>query len=349
MYSRFATGKLVKSLKERSFVDDLERLLKAYEVPPVLFITEEAPLLEVSRQRERILDKCEILLPPHEILQRLMSKSGIDDLCEAYRVPRPRTAHIQSPEDLSQVAGFRFPVMLKPGVKSPDYARRFKKGYKLASLEEVEQQVREILPVLDNLVVQEWIEGGDQDIYFALLFLSAEGELISSFAGRKLRSWPQPVGGTASCAPAYERENELVSMAAEFLRKSGFVGLAGVEYKRNPGDGTYYLIEPTVSRTDFQHEVAVINGNNMPYHVYCYHCGLSYQPKKRPGQRAWVESVTERWSREVTGIPDRGLYREYRKVDALFRWSDPVPWLMGFKNRLAGKVRSFERLVQQDG
>lgn len=349
MYSRFATRKLVKSLSGGLFVDDLESLLQEYEQPPVLFITEEAPLMEVSRNRDRILDKCEILLPPHEILEKLMSKSGIDKLCEEYGVPHPKTAHITSFEDLAAISEFRFPVMLKPGVKNSEYARRFKKGYKLTSQEEVEREVAEILPVLSNMVVQEWIEGGDRDIYFALLFLSKEAEIISSFAGRKLRSWPQPVGGTASCAPAYEQEAELVSMAAEFLRKSGFVGLGGVEYKRDSGNGVYYLIEPTVSRTDFQHEVAVINGNNMPYHIYCYHCELPYKPKKRGGQHAWVEPVTDRWSREVTGIPDRDLYKGYRKVGALFRWNDPMPWLVGVKNRLAGKVKSFEKLVQQDG
>lgn len=349
MYSRFAKKTLVGKLSEDSFVHELSNLLQQFEQPPVLFVTEEAPLMEISLHRDIILDRCEILLPPHEKLVQLMSKSGIDSLCEEYEIPHPRTAHIQSPDDLSKIAGFRFPVMLKPGVKNLEYARRFKKGYKLKSLEEVETLVLKILPVLDNLVVQEWIEGADSDIYFALVFLSNEGEVINSFPGRKLRSWPQPVGGTASCAPAYDREDELIRMAADFFSKSDFVGLGGVEYKQDPNDGTYYLIEPTVSRTDFQHEVAVINGNNMPYHVYCYHSGLPYHPKKTDIQRAWIEPVTDKWSREVTGISDSDLYNGYRKVGALFRWHDPLPWLVSFKNRLAGKVKSFEKLIQQNG
>ena len=45
------------------------------------------------------------------------------------------------------------------------------------------------------LLIQEWIPGGDENIYFCALHLD-HGEVLASFTGRKLRSRPRALGGT---------------------------------------------------------------------------------------------------------------------------------------------------------
>jgi predicted ATP-grasp superfamily ATP-dependent carboligase len=346
MLSRYGQSHLVESLKNISLIDELQDLLKQLAIPPVLFVTEEAPLKLISENRDRLLPLCEILLPQHEVLEQLMSKEGIDTISARCGFAKPKTVHLQTLADTDTLDDLRFPCILKPGRKSHEYGLRFKKGYKVASLEEVKPLVNEIIPVLPDLVMQEWIEGQDTDIYFTIVFIGKNNELVSSFTGRKLRSWPIPVGGTASCAPADDYHEHLVKLTCDFFKAAEFKGLGGVEFKRDPRDGEFYLIEPTVSRTDFQHEITVINGINMPYVIYKYHTNDEIISQKRTHQHfAWFEPVTERWAREATGIPDKLLYQGTKKINALFRWQDPEPWLFAIKHRMLAKLRVITQKV----
>ncbi len=44
--------------------------------------------------------------------------------------------------------------------------------------------------------------------------------------------------------------------------------MGSMEYKRDRRDGRFHMIEPTVARTDFQEEVATLNGMNIPLASY---------------------------------------------------------------------------------
>ena len=52
-------------------------------------------------------------------------------------------------------------------------------------------------------------------------------------------------------------------------------GLGSMEYKRDPRDNKYYMIEPTVGRADLQSGIADINGLNIPLIAYFDILGLS--------------------------------------------------------------------------
>ena len=52
----------------------------------------------------------------------------------------------------------------------------------------------------------------------------------------------------------------LVTMTADFFQRVGMTGACSMEFKRDPRDGEYYMIEPTVCRTDWQNAVADANG-----------------------------------------------------------------------------------------
>lgn len=341
MLSRYTKNHVFSYLSGPLFINELKALLSKFQSPPILFVTEEETLLSVSENRGLIKKLCHLLLPEHQLLCRLMSKNDIDLMVIEAGLNRPKTVQLKSLDDLCKIDSLRFPCILKPGNKNKKYGTRFKKGYKLKNIEELQYLAKEILPVLPDLVVQEWIEGGDQNIYFTLVFISEEGELITSFTGKKLRCWPLPVGGTASCAPAPEAHKELIQMTTSFFQRVGFVGLGGIEYKRDSITGNFYLIEPTVSRTDFQHEVAVLNGFNIPYSTYCYHTGGQYEPKPTKLQYAWIESTTERWSRQKTKIPNKEVYQGLIKVKAVFRWYDPAPWVYSIYRKAINRLKSY--------
>ncbi|OYU65088.1 MAG: FAD-dependent oxidoreductase, partial [Burkholderiales bacterium PBB5] len=180
--------------------------------------------------------------------------------------------------------------------------------------------------MLPDLIVQEWIQGGDDSIFFCLQYMGSDGAPAASFTGRKLRAWPPQVGGTASCMSAPEHHAELSAMTAQFFRAVGFEGMGSMEYKRDARDGRFYVVEPTVGRTDFQQEVATVNGCNLPWAAYAYELGLPVPaPSGAPPARIWREPTTDRWSAQAQG--PHPAFQSHAVVDAYFRWNDPMPWL----------------------
>lgn len=307
------------------------------EEQPVLFLTEEKSVRTVSEHRERVQSAFRIRLPEHDRLMALMHKTGFQDLAEEAGSLLPRALPLKTTADLAAVAQLRFPCVLKPAKKDYAYGARFQKAYVVASIDDVRRLFDEIAPVMSDLVVQEWIEGDDSDIHFCLVYMGDRGELVSSFSGRKLRSWPRRIGGTASCISAPDHAADLERLTVEFFRAVGFSGMGSMEYKRDRRDGRFRMVEPTVARTDFQEEVATVNGVNIPLAAYLYETGGErYRTQPVAVPKMWREPVTDKWAREGEDKhPEDGL--PHTVCDAYFRVDDPMPWLKLMGGRIRGK------------
>jgi D-aspartate ligase len=340
MRSRYGVPRKVSTLDGPEFMAELKRLAPELGTRVVLFLTEEKTVATVSEYRAELPSSLQIRLPEHERLMALMHKQGFAELAEAMGAPVPRTVRLQSLQDLPKVSGLNYPCVLKPSEKSYEYGARFKKAYKVSTPDEMAMLYREIFPVLADMVVQEWIEGQDSDIYFCLQYIGRNGELVASFPGRKIRSWPPRIGGTASCTAAWEHEKELTDLSADFFRQVGFTGMGSMEYKRDVRDGRFYMVEPTVGRTDFQEEVATVNGVNLPFFAYCHELALPVPPlmPTNPPQ-IWRETQIDRWSKQEGGIVEDEAFQKHKVVDAHWRWNDPRPWFDNFFARLQNALR----------
>ncbi|MFL9923602.1 carboxylate--amine ligase [Herbaspirillum lusitanum] len=340
MRSRYGRKHLVASLEGDSLVESLLALTRELSTPPVLFLTEEKSVNTVSAQRERIMPAFLIRLPQHERLMQLMHKQGFSELAEACRAPVPRTVRIQKQEDLAQLSRLRFPCVFKPSEKSYEYGARFQKAYKVKSAEEVAALFADIAPVLPDMVAQEWIEGEDDEIYFCLQYLDVDGAVVSSFTGRKIRSWPPRIGGTASCTAAWEFQDTLTEMTRAFFAEVGFSGMGSMEYKRDSRDGKFYMVEPTVGRTDYQQEVATLNGVNIPFAAYLHEVDLP-APGVKPRSQAviWRDPQADKWSFEQGGGKVDRRSAGAPVADAYLRWNDPLPWIDFMLERVRSRLK----------
>jgi D-aspartate ligase len=340
MRSRYGRKVVVASLEGNSLIVSLLQLEKTISSKAVLFLTEEKTVITVSQQRDQLSGLFRIRLPQHDRLMQLMHKQGFHALGETLGANVPKTVRLENEIDLALLDGLTFPCILKPSKKDYAYGARFKKAYKVSSKEEVVKLYEEIRTVLSDMVVQEWIEGADSEIYFCLQYLGQDGEIISSFTGRKIRSWPPRVGGTASCTAAWEVSQELKETTSRFFRQVGFSGMGSMEYKRDKRSGRFYMVEPTVARTDFQQEVATINGVNIPLAAYHYELGLPHVPDRSvKTPRIWRDPLPDRWSfEEGKGVADPRS-QSHEVWDAYRRWDDPLPWLDFMAKRLILRLR----------
>ncbi len=65
-------------------------------------------------------------------------------------------------------------------------------------------------------------------------------------------------------------------MTTQFFQAAGVIGMASMEYKRDTRSGEFRMVEPTIGRTDYQEEVATLNGVNLPHAAWCSELGLPF-------------------------------------------------------------------------
>ena len=332
MCTRAAGALKIRAMHGEALIEDLAGLAETQfrDLHPVLFLTQEETVKTVSQYRERLAALYRFSLPSRDIVNTLLHKQGFQRLAEQHGVPIPPLLHVRTLADLPTLERLRYPVVLKPGERNAEYSCQFRKAYRIASAAEAAELLHRILPVMPDVVLQEWIEGPDANIYFCLQCLDKQGQTVAAFTGRKIRSWPPQVGGTASCTSAPEVHEELSAMTTRFFQAAGVVGMAGMEYKCDARSGEFRIVEPTIGRSDYQEEVATLNGVNLPFAAYCAELAMSFTvatPPKRPV--AWRvrseddQSAAAQQQRAGTGFADAG-----RVADAWWRWTDPLPFLV---------------------
>lgn len=311
-----------------------------------LFLTEENDVAAISAQPDQWNTCFRTYLFRPDLALRLLNKTDCDQLASDHGAPAPKTATIMGPADYARADTLRLPCVLKPAFRNDAYSRRFKKAYRINDRAELQRLLNEIQQTPVPMVVQEWIEGEDSDIYFNLLYVGRSGELLRSFVGRKTLCWPPAVGGTAACIAAPEHHSALTQLSQNFLVSIGFRGLIGIEYKRDVRNGAFYLIEPTVYRTDYQHEVAALNGSDWLYAAY-----LDMMQRPVPAQkpytksRSWIDYPATRYSRqEAPPRIDHTL--DCAATDAHFRLTDPLPGLIHYGSFLWSRIHRHRRPPQ---
>jgi D-aspartate ligase len=342
MHTRFARKHVISALAGRPLIEDLLALSATIGRPSVLFLTNDEAAMTVSEFRKELEGHFRFRLPSHDRLTSLLHKQNFQQLAEKYGFPVPRSAFIRRSSDFAALANLRFPCIVKPTVKMAEYLRLFARAYKVHSREEAEAMCLSILPVAPELVVQEWIEGDDDDIYFCLQYGTTDGHAVCSFTGRKLTIWPPDVGETASCTAAPDAHSIVGPLTEAFFRKVAFTGLGGIEFKKDARTGAFLMVEPTVGRFDRQAEVATLHGVNIPLVAYCYELRLPMPSvQARSTLITWRDQLSHR--KAISGTqPKQGTRPRYQTYDSYWRANDPIPALF---HGLAALIRLLQRAI----
>ena len=114
-------------------------------------------------------------------------------------------------------------------------------------------------------MVQELIPGGDDTLYTVGSYLDRNGRPLGVFSGRKLRQTPPGVG-TCRVGEALWVQ-DAVDAALRLLAAFDYVGLSQVEFKRDPRDGKFKLMEINPRLWQW-HSLAAACGVDLPRIAY---------------------------------------------------------------------------------
>ena len=324
LWSRCAHPVLTDTLHGPRFISFLRDLQNRIGEPPVLVITDELALLTISEHRDELEGLYRFRLPAHDTVLMLHDKARFHERAVEHGWPVPNGLVVRDKADVSRIASLRLPVILKPADK-----RHFHEGHAprlvvAASRTDALSAAERLLTQAGEVLVQETIEGPDDNIYFCLFYRGRDDETLGLFTGRKLASTPPGTGSTAFCTAAVNAELERTTK--DFLDQVNYFGFGGVEYKRDARDGRFLIIEPTVGRTDWQEEAATLAGVNIPLIAYRHELDLQPLPAGPvEGRVVWQGSWIERIRFGGKPIPPRSVV-----VDGFWRRDDPLPALVHY-------------------
>lgn len=285
-----------------------------------------------------------------DVLERFVDKALFDETLVELNIPHPWSRVIEVPDDLDVIPDGGFEAAF---LKPRDSVRFFKtfgvKAFRAASRSELELRLGEVTSAGLGVIVQEYIPGPATNHYFVDGFRDRHGVIRAFFARQRLRMYPPQFGNSTlmrSVAP--DAVGGAVFQLDRLLAATGYRGIFSAEFKLDPRDGQFKLLEVN-ARAWWYVEFAARCGVDV--------CSMSYLDALNQE----VESVDSyaTGSSCVYPYPDffacRAAHRSGEltlrdwvrswatAVQPVFQWGDPWPAVAGGTEILSGKAASLLR------
>lgn len=238
-----------------------------------------------------------------------------------------------------------FPLLIKPRLSHVFEARFGRKHITVNSFVELMTSLGALAGEKANVLLMELIPGGDDQLCSYFTYLDEQSRPLFHFTKRVIRRYPTGMGG--ACYHRTDWIPQIVEPATRLFAHAGLRGLGNVEFKQDPRDGKFKLIECN-ARFNGSNALVSESGCRLAQFVYRRATGgaLPEMDHFRYGLRQWdpmrdfFAFIERRRSGQLT------LRQWLRSVMhwqtfAYFQWSDPLPalsrLLRPLKRRLGGR------------
>ncbi|MBM7652294.1 carboxylate--amine ligase [Neobacillus cucumis] len=328
--------------EEKELLQFLTNLALDFSQKPVLVAGSDDYVLFISKNRNVLSQNYRFLLPEHEIVEAVLDKRLTYELAKKWNIPCPKTFAIKDEHELEPIIEeITFPCILKPVYSSLFRKEIDHRLYKKAIVIEQPSQLREeylFYRPFGELMIQELIPGEENQIFSVKTLFDEHMNLIGLWMNQKLHQFPPHFGSTALAIST--RDEELLQTAVPFIRNIQFKGLAIAEFKKDPRDGKYKFIEinPRIGLTQ---ALSIACGVDLAYLYYLSLTGQNPEPvtSQKEGVK-WVYfvrdflSFRQKWKNGETTFSEWWKSLSGKKVEALFAWDDPFPFMRSFISHL---------------
>ncbi len=251
--------------------------------------------------------------PAWGILEQVQSKRAQLDHALAAAVDVPQTHYPRTAAEARTAAEeIGLPVLVKP--EHPvGFKQRFRRqAFRCETLDEVEDGYTRAAEF--GAMVQELIPGGDDTLYTVGSYVARDGRPLGVFSGRKLRQTPPGIGTCRVGEAVWVQD--AVDAALRLLGAFDYFGLSQVEFKRDPRDGKFKLMEINPRLWQW-HGLAAACGVDLPRIAYEDLVGETPERVTMNGER-------KRWA--ITLMPGESpAFQRPPYVEAVFARDDPKP------------------------
>jgi predicted ATP-grasp superfamily ATP-dependent carboligase len=332
--SRYASGlaRVADMGDEKRLVADLLRIGRERGLEGwVLYPTRDETVAAISRNRAVLGEFFRVPTDEWDAIRWAWDKRGTYQLAADAGVPAPRTWR---PADLTELEAIDAepPFAIKPAIKEHFFYATKAKAWRADD----PGQLRELfLKAVDlvgpgEVMIQELIPGDGLQQY-AYCALYEKGRPVATMTARRLRQHPPEFGRASTYVETVEAP-EVEALSRRLLERIGYSGLVELEYKLDPRDGRFKLLDFN-ARTWGYHTIAHGAGVDFPYLLFRRQLEQPVEfQAARPGVR-WVRLLTDLPTAvgEILGgrLGARAYLRSLRRADteAVFSRADPLPGL----------------------
>jgi D-aspartate ligase len=326
-FSRYCKGRAVCNVENddaKKCVEILLELGRRIGRRSILIPTDDNAVLFVADNAAALRGQFAFPAMCPELIREVSSKKGMYFLAKEHGVPTPEAAFPTSRQEvLDFISRAQFPVMLKAIYGSLLMKVSGQKMFIVHTPAELLEKYDALEdPANPNLMIQEYIPGGDDTVWMFDGYFNNRSECLASFTGKKIRQYPVAQGSTSLgiCL-----QNETVrNTTTEFMKKIGYQGILDIGYRFDARDGLYKVLDinPRIGST-FRLFVAE-NGMDVARALYLDMTGQEVvSGEAREGRKWLVEDqdlvsclryhrlgylTLKQWLASFQGVEEGGFY-----------------------------------------
>jgi len=292
-YTRLCDRKIYFRNNEELLIKLIE-ISESLPLKPVLILTTDHHVEFYVQNRQELSKRFLMHMPDSNIVTLLMDKNKFSVYAKENNILIPKSYEVNHKDDIHNLSNeLRYPVIVKPYKHTMEWGDAgFDKAYVISNELKLEKFYQKVSGIEAKLIVQEYIEGNDDQVEYCLTYFSETCDCQMAFKGKKIRQWPVGTGSTATTVPVNNDFTKTETI--RIFKQLNYRGFGSIEYKYDQRDKRYYLIEPTVGRLNQQEFVATLSGFNIPLSGYCDITGIDIQPTEHMETEViYIDEVAE--------------------------------------------------------
>jgi predicted ATP-grasp superfamily ATP-dependent carboligase len=295
----------------------------------VLFPTRDETVAAFSRHKDCLAEFFRVTTADWNSVRWAWDKKNTYDRAVELGIPVPQTFNPRSEAELVDLYS-RLPLAVKPAVKENFFYATGVKAWRAETPDQLidlfRKAIRQIRP--EEILIQEIIPGDGQRQYSYCAFFR-DGEAHSTLVARRLRQHPREFGRAATYVETVDRP-EIEELSERFLKAINYYGLVEVEFKQDPRDGQFKLLDVNARTWGF-HSIGGPAGVDFPWLLYADQLGQSVDRCRAKAEVGWLRMLTDlptAISDLCVGELNLRAYRQSLKrtqSESVFCLQDPLP------------------------
>jgi len=272
--------------------DELLKLLIEWPVKNIVIIPTSDFFVDFLQTNQKVLSKSfKFILPSGDLSLGLIDKKKEVEIVSKF-THLPKTITELPDNSAELLLKISLPLIIKPRSNELNYLNR--KNIPVFTKEELEQFYQEYSQYKQYCIVQELIEGTDDNLWVCNCTFNKNSELINAFTFQRLQLTPPHFGVTCY---AESKVNKEVLNQVEILGKGlNYTGPAMVEFKYDIRDGLYKYIEINPRLGLCNYFDTSCNKNNV-YATYCVVNNINFNEQPQKENRMFLSLYEDLYSR----------------------------------------------------
>jgi D-aspartate ligase len=331
-FSRYVTHSVsVPDLRdERRAVDALLEVGKRLKLDGwVLFPTRDETVAAISHNRSELESVYRVPTPPWATVKWAWDKRQTYRMARKLGIPTPRS---WAAKDISEARtlDLTFPVAVKPAIKEKFFYATRAKAWRANNWSELEDLFHRAAKLVGSseVILQDLIPGDGRHQYAYCAFFKG-GTSIASMVVRRTRQHPPEFGRASTFVES--TDSQILEMLSErFLKAIDYYGLTEIEYKLDPRDGEYKLLDVN-ARTWGYHSLGYRAGVDFSYLLFCDQLHRKSEHARGEPGISWIRFLTDLPTALSQIMSGSLTIREYIRtlrcanVEAVFSKDDLLP------------------------